>query len=232
MSTSTGYVAELRVNEDREISALVNCRQEAAPAAGQYLQAYAPDDTEAVLPASLFPTQHSNLGSESPRNEFVAAPPIPPSWQPGTTLHVRGPLGAGFSMPAGIKRLGLAAIGSSTSRLLPLIDQAAEIALFTQTTRLNIPAEIEVNPLSALSENLAWADFLAIDCPLEQLPALRDLLGLEPDAALPARTQILLSTPMPCGGLGDCGVCALKAKRGYKLACVDGPVFDLGELSW
>jgi len=36
--------------------------------------------------------------------------------------------------------------------------------------------------------------------------------------------------PMPCGGLGDCGLCAVDLKRGWKLACKDGPVFDLNEL--
>jgi NAD(P)H-flavin reductase len=37
---------------------------------------------------------------------------------------------------------------------------------------------------------------------------------------------------MPCSGLADCGVCAVPARRGYKLACKDGPVFDLDELDW
>jgi dihydroorotate dehydrogenase electron transfer subunit len=37
-------------------------------------------------------------------------------------------------------------------------------------------------------------------------------------------------TEMPCGGLGDCGVCALTSGRAWKLACQDGPVFDIHEL--
>jgi hypothetical protein len=35
---------------------------------------------------------------------------------------------------------------------------------------------------------------------------------------------------MPCGGLAECGVCALPAHRGWKLLCKDGPVLELGEL--
>jgi NAD(P)H-flavin reductase len=40
----------------------------------------------------------------------------------------------------------------------------------------------------------------------------------------------LVVAPMPCGGLAECGVCAVTTRRGWKLACKDGPVFDLGEL--
>jgi hypothetical protein len=35
---------------------------------------------------------------------------------------------------------------------------------------------------------------------------------------------------MPCAGLAACGVCAVQTRRGWKLACVDGPVFDLKEI--
>ena len=43
--------------------------------------------------------------------------------------------------------------------------------------------------------------------------------------------QVLIAPPMPCG-LGTCGACHLKAKRGWRCACTDGPVFDLDELEW
>jgi hypothetical protein len=35
---------------------------------------------------------------------------------------------------------------------------------------------------------------------------------------------------MPCAGLADCGVCAVELRRGWKLACKDGPVFDLRDI--
>ena len=37
---------------------------------------------------------------------------------------------------------------------------------------------------------------------------------------------VLVDAPMPCAGMGDCGVCAVKARGGYRLACKDGPVFE------
>jgi NAD(P)H-flavin reductase len=35
---------------------------------------------------------------------------------------------------------------------------------------------------------------------------------------------------MPCGGVADCGACAVETRLGWKLACEDGPVFDLIDL--
>jgi hypothetical protein len=37
----------------------------------------------------------------------------------------------------------------------------------------------------------------------------------------------LITVPMPCGGMGDCGVCNVMTKKGPRLVCKDGPVFDL-----
>ena len=32
------------------------------------------------------------------------------------------------------------------------------------------------------------------------------------------------------GGQGECGVCAVRTRSGWSLACKDGPVYDLAEL--
>jgi dihydroorotate dehydrogenase electron transfer subunit len=44
--------------------------------------------------------------------------------------------------------------------------------------------------------------------------------------------KALVMTPIPCGGIAECGACAVPAHRGWKLACRDGPVFNLNELAW
>jgi dihydroorotate dehydrogenase electron transfer subunit len=80
-------------------------------------------------------------------------------------------------------------------------------------------------------EALAWADYLALDVPPDGLDRLRDRLGLDPTSDLAASAQVLISMAMPCGW-GACGACAVKARRGWKLACKDGPVFDLNVLEW
>jgi ferredoxin len=38
--------------------------------------------------------------------------------------------------------------------------------------------------------------------------------------------QMLIHTPVPCGGMADCGICAVTLRSGWKLACKEGPVFD------
>ena len=56
------------------------------------------------------------------------------------------------------------------------------------------------------------------------------MLGLGKQAKVRFEAQVLVLVPMPCGGMGECGVCAVKIQRGWKLACKDGPVFDLEDL--
>ena len=129
----------------------------------------------------------------------------------------------------------MAALGETISRLLPVIHQAlaleASIALFTDQAIPSLPLALEISPLSALPEALTWADFLALDLPLESVPDLRQTLGLAPEAQrLPCLAQALVYSAMPCAGLAECGACATPSRRGWKLACKDGPVFALEDL--
>jgi hypothetical protein len=149
---------------------------------------------------------------------------------------LRGPLGHGFQLPGGLRHLALAALDRRTDRLLSLAEAAfalgADVALAADIALPRLPASLELLPLSALPEILPWADLLALDLPLEKLPQLRDSLGLGLDTGLPCPAQALVVTPMPCMALAECGVCAVPARRGWKLACQDGPVFDLRDLNW
>jgi hypothetical protein len=77
---------------------------------------------------------------------------------------------------------------------------------------------------------LKWADYAAFDLARESLPDLSMRLrtgGHRP--GLP-EAQVLVRVPMPCGAMAECGVCAVRLRRGIGLACDDGPVFDLGLL--
>ena len=77
-----------------------------------------------------------------------------------------------------------------------------------------------------LAEALSWADFFAVDVALEDLQSLADHFANVPGV----RGQVLVHASMPCGGLADCGVCAVKVKKSWKMTCKDGPVFDLKEI--
>jgi len=224
-----GHVSEIQLDRQGATGAWIACALRKAPSPGQYLFAWAPSDIDAPAGLALFPAQVSENG-------FLAAPPFPPTWTPGTRLNLRGPMGHGFELPASIRRLALAALGDTVARLLPLAALAAQnscaIALFADALFPSLPSSYEAYPLSNLPESLVWADLLAIDLPLQHLVDLRKGLGLTAGAFLPCPAQVLIQAAMPCAGQAECGTCAVPARRNYKLACKDGPVFDLKDLEW
>ena len=233
MRLYTARVVEIQLDASG-LAAWVECPSTATPHPGQYALAWDPQDRQAPLATTLFPTAISPGG-------FLAAPPIPVFWTPGTVLALRGPLGHGFHLPVACRRMALVGLGDTIARLAPLIPaalaQEAAVALFSDASLpTSLASAVEAYPLSALPELLTWADFIAIDLPLAALPDLRSRLGLSasmdrnPHLHCPA--QALVFSPMPCGGLAECGVCAVPAQRGWKLACNDGPVFNLHEITW
>ncbi len=221
----TGELIELYL-EDGLTGGRLLCPQNLIPSPGEYLLAHDPA-SDAPLPVPVF-----NAGPVP--GGFLVAPPIPLTWQPGATLSLRGPLGRGFSLPAAAQNVALASLGETAARLKPLLAaalrQGASVVLVSDLILPELPPEVEVQPLSALAEVAQWADYLAIDASRESLPGLREKLGIGEQAKVPFEAQVLVVTPMPCGGLADCGVCAVTVRRGWKMACKDGPVFDLDEL--
>ena len=220
-----GIVREL-VLLDGEPSVRIQCEPSLIPAPGQYLLAYA-DGSDSPLAASVF-------SAKSLADGFLAAPPVPLSWNLGMRLHLRGPLGHGFVLPNDARRVALVAFDDSTSRLMPLLDSAlkqqASIVLVCQTSPDDLPLQIEVQPLSALMDVCNWAEYIAMDASRESMPELKKMLGKSGKLIVKNEAQILIRTPMPCGAIAECGVCAIESHRGQLLACKDGPVFDLKDL--
>ena len=237
MHTDTGKISLIQIEPSGERTAQVDCQPKVLPQPGQYLQAHNPNETEAVLGSSLFPVGMPSSIDNKPDTGTISLGPIPRSWHPGTILELRGPLGHGFSIPPGISSLGLIAMGESASRLLPLVPSAlanrTDVAIFSDGPLPPMPPAVEIQPLKAISEAVAWADFLVLDLPLEELHKLRNLLDLDPHEFLSCPAQVLITTPMPCAGIGECRVCAIpKSRKGYALTCKDGPVFNLNHLDW
>jgi len=211
------------------------CPQNLIPEPGQYLLAHdpaspahhGPGRADSSLPAPIF-------SAGSIPGGFLVAPPTPQKWQAGTTLSLRGPLGRGFYLPASARRVALIAFAESTARLKPLLaialKQAASVVLVSDLASIEYPPEVEIRPASELSDILEWADYLAIDLSRDSLPELQEKLRNGVQAKINSDAQILVLTPMPCGGLAECGVCAVTVRRGWKMACKDGPVFNLSEL--
>ncbi len=196
-----------------------------APAAGQYVLA-SPLDQSSMLPEPLFLSARAG--------ETWLTDSLPPAWQPGMRLALRGPLGHGFTLPSTARRVGLCALEVPAARLLPLVDLALQqelaVALVAPQVPPDLPSALEVLPPDALPELLAWADYLALDLPLASLEGLRGRLGLEVNSHPAAKIELLVRVPMPCGGLGECGICAVPVKKGWKHACTAGPVFDFDEV--
>lgn len=227
MSTLTAKLVEIfSLGEIR--AGILDVPRPAWPEPGQYLPAQLISTTPAILPTHLF-----KVATETER---LALAPLPADWRRGDRLALLPPQGQGFQLPTGTRRVGLCAVDVSPNRLLPLVPlalaQDASVTLFCEPQPApdilqRIPSVVEITPISALKENLEWPDFLAVDLPRCSLPRLVELLS---EKTLPVEGQALVRTPLPCRGLGECGVCTVETRHGRKLACVDGPVFPLEEV--
>ena len=203
----------------------IACPSNLAPAPGQYL--LASDGSGSPLPVPVFYTDSAPDG-------FIAAPSEITSWRPGQELWLRGPLGRGFSLPLGARKVGLIAFDESAARLKglirPALKQNAAVVLVSNSSEEDLPDDVEVQPLSLLNEIVDWADYAAFDVRRENIQQLQERLETRPRLSPAIGAQILVRTPVPCGGIADCGVCAVIIKSDWKLACKDGPVFNWGEI--
>jgi dihydroorotate dehydrogenase electron transfer subunit len=219
MSIGKGTVFEVYL--EGYAAARISCPPGLIPGPGQYLLADAPREYSTPLPVPVFPARTAEGG-------FLAASPFPKLWNPGASLTLRGPLGHGFSLPSTARMVALVVFGETHHRLAALIEpaftQRAAVSLLCDQLPSGLPNDVEIMSVGSLPEVARWADYIAVDMPLEKVQSIS---GLFESINITSDAEILLSSAMPCGGRGDCGVCAVRVKRGYKLICKDGPVFDL-----
>jgi len=222
MHMGKGRVVEV-ILEDGCRFARLACPEKLIPSPGQYL--LASDVSDSPLPVPVFYTDSAPQG-------FIAIAPDP--WKPGDVLHLRGPLGRGFSLRVSARRIGLVAFDDSPARLRalirPALAQDASVVLVSNSATDDLPDDVEVQPLSALEEIVNWADYMAVDVRRENLPELRERLEERNQLSALHAAQLLIRTPISCGGVAECGVCAVTTKSGWKMACKDGPVFDWREI--
>jgi hypothetical protein len=222
MHQAIAQLTEIDLNG--KITGRIRCSPQLIPAPGQYLLALADQDADAPLATPLFQAGLC-LGG------FTLANPLPAHWQPGLQLNVRGPFGKGFQIPPTARFVALASFGANPARLLALTEstlkQRAAIVLLADNPPEGLPTAIEISPTTSLPETMRWADYLALDAPRAMLPGILQTIS---QAAYQGNGHILVETPIPCGGMGECGVCAISLRKGFKLTCKDGPVFDLKTL--
>jgi len=198
------------------------------PQSGQFLPCQNLTDKTEVGFVNLFKV----IGPDG----VLSVGPLPEHWQPGDRLAYLPPRGKGFKLPPSARRVGLMTISTSPIYLLPMaaaaLTQDAAVSLFCESIPpldlLNrVSPRVEVGQISSLLENLDWPDFLAVDIEYNELNTLSMLFT---QADYPFEGQVLIRIPIPCRGLGNCGVCSIKTSSGWRLACVDGPVFSLLEV--
>lgn len=225
MVAHTSELIEIR-QEDGGLSGWLTWPGTLKPAAGQYLLGRALD-VPAALPCALYA-----CGWQTGR---IQVTDIPPAWNVGTAVALRGYLGQGFSLPASAGRVALAALSAHPARLRLLMQAAlargASVALYASAIPQSLPDEVEVLPLASLPEAPAWADYLAVEMDGAQARSWRKGFNLRYDQPLACPAEALVAVPMPCGAAAECNVCAVETRSGWKLACKDGPVFALASLA-
>jgi len=194
---------------------------------GQYVQVCDPDP-DALLPVTLFPCRME-------MKDILFCGGVHESWLPGKELHMRGPKGNGFSLPPLARRVALTTLDlGSLNPLLPLAGQAlelgAEVTLLTDKRLHDLPPQIEVLPLEEIDAGKDWADYLAAISSYEGLPKFKKKLSHPTRGTETLQVEVLVDTPMPCADGVGCGACAVQTRKGWRLACKDGPVFQLDDL--
>lgn len=173
------------------------------------------------------------------------------SRQAGTTVNLLGALGNGFSIPPSAQNILLVGDATQPHLLVTLANDAARrkknvtLALHLPGKR-HLPAHT-LNPAvelllvtedgsighrgnfwQRLAPLIPWADWLGATGIRPFFHALKDAISQNLLMVVDGYAQILITgTPLHICGTGACGYCTVPTAHGIKLACADGPVFDL-----
>jgi dihydroorotate dehydrogenase electron transfer subunit len=169
----------------------------------------------------------------------------------GENIDLFGPLGNGFEIYHSSRNLLLVAGGVGIAPLVALAEHAIDkglkvrLVIGEKSAAKIYPERLlpsGIKPVvttedgslgqkgvvtDILPQFISWADqvFLCGPLPMYRAVAKADKkLGNKP-------TQVLLETVMGCG-VGACLSCSIETKRGRKLVCKDGPVFEFGDILW
>lgn len=217
MHRTMAQVASIRLEADGETVARLICDPTAIPAAGQFSLALRPGEG-APLRTAIFPLDLHADGFTTPADR---------TWQPGDGLDLLGPVGRGFRPPPNARRWALGGIGRRLDRLLPLLQRGIEagagVAVWPPLPPERLPVQVEI--VRDQADALEWADYIALDVLPDALDEIDTRLRRQLDTLARTAIQVLIAPAMPCG-LGLCQACAIDARRGRQLACLDGPVFD------
>jgi dihydroorotate dehydrogenase electron transfer subunit len=154
----------------------------------------------------------------------------------GGMLDLLAPLGRAIHFDANTRRIVFIGEGARIVQLFALAQDAAaqgrQVVLVHRAEQI-FPAhwlspEIEYRTdADALdAELIAWADALVASGSDESYRALADAIRAARYRLEPGFARAFVDAAMPCGA-GVCYACAIETARGVRLACADGPAFDL-----
>lgn len=175
--------------------------------------------------------------------------------QPGDRLDVIGPLGIGFPLAKTARNLLLVSDSPAIGPLLGQMERAVAAGAAV-TLALGASRAAALYPVTALPPvvefqaatldgslghrgavaELLWPDLLRwpdLVCAVGSMALYRTLRQQMEQVRFRAEPNFLyglITAGLMGCGVGACLSCALGTANGSKLACVDGPVFDLAEL--
>ncbi len=174
---------------------------------------------------------------------------------PGSTIDVLGPLGKGWQVDSTIRTVALVGVAAAAPPLFALAHAmvargAAVTVLIGAPSREVAPPPFLLPPaaeynvaqskafaaaaVALLDDNLLrWADMLAIALPREYWAKVAQRVNQVRIRWSREFAQAAVLDPVDCSlacCVGVCGVCQVETRHSTRLACVDGPIFDLRDL--
>ncbi len=173
------------------------------------------------------------------------------------TADVIAPVGNGFALDASTRRLLLIGDEGYLAPLIALAHEATQRQIAVtlsavqtadgrpQTAAVGgqpsadslfewlgtlLPLDVEFQLASDIPNDLLrWPDQICAAGSLAMYAQLRERITQVMPVVPSGFAQVIVAPPMACG-FGACLACAVETTHGMRLACVDGPVFDLTEL--
>ena len=168
--------------------------------------------------------------------------------QPGDKLDIIGPLGNGFSILPGVRKLLLVAGGMGVAPMVFLSKVAIQKDL-SVTLLIGVKTKEQVYPLHLLPKGVETfiatedgsvgkkglvTDFItAMAAKADQVFACGPVAMYKAMHRLKVNKliQVSLEAWMGCG-MGACYACTTLTRQGPKQVCHDGPVFELDDILW
>ncbi len=194
-------------------------------------------------PAWLYETKHTYVAFTQTPRDAVAERGREGSW-----IDLLAPLGHPVEIPRTARRILLIGLGADAAPLVAVGHAALdahpdrEIVFVCQAAGHTDPLpvhlirpEIEYHVAKdAPTEDwldddlILWAETIVANGSNELYYALRSKIRRRRLSLESGLAQICIHVEMPCG-TGECYACAVSTSRGIRLACSDGPWFDLAE---